>query len=167
METKKDRRHVLSILVADTPQELARVIGLISARGFNISLLTVGMAFSETEEEYPLSCITILTTCDDDTIAHMRDQMEKMVNVLSAQILTDDPRLVLADVTLVKVFVSDPQQQAIALQIAQGMRGFSIITLPEYILFRFIGRTDASDFILSMKRFGKVKSVTSGTVALA
>src|SRR5215207_9613289 len=35
-------RHTLSIVVADQPGELSRIVGLFSARGFNIETLSVG-----------------------------------------------------------------------------------------------------------------------------
>jgi acetolactate synthase I/III small subunit len=37
-------RHTLSIIVADQPGELSRIVGLFSARGFNIETLSVGQA---------------------------------------------------------------------------------------------------------------------------
>jgi len=35
-------RHTLSIIVADQPGELSRIVGLFSARGFNIETISVG-----------------------------------------------------------------------------------------------------------------------------
>jgi len=35
-------RHTLSIVVADQPGELSRIVGLFSARGFNIETISVG-----------------------------------------------------------------------------------------------------------------------------
>jgi len=35
-------RHTLSIIVADQPGELSRIVGLFSARGFNIETVSVG-----------------------------------------------------------------------------------------------------------------------------
>ncbi len=38
----KSQRHTLSIIVADQPGELSRIVGLFSARGFNIETISVG-----------------------------------------------------------------------------------------------------------------------------
>ena len=46
-ETQTPERHTLSVLVDNEPGILARVVGLFSARGYNIDSLTV----SETEHE--------------------------------------------------------------------------------------------------------------------
>jgi acetolactate synthase small subunit len=39
-------RHTLSIIVADQPGELSRIVGLFSARGFNIETISVGETVS-------------------------------------------------------------------------------------------------------------------------
>ncbi len=56
-ETQQPERHTLSVLVDNEPGILARVVGLFSARGYNIDSLTV----SETEHEKGLSRITVVT----------------------------------------------------------------------------------------------------------
>ena len=62
-ETQVPERHTLSVLVDNEPGILARVVGLFSARGFNIDSLTV----SETEHEKGLSRITVVTVATKNT----------------------------------------------------------------------------------------------------
>src|SRR3989440_7089904 len=69
--------HTLSVLVANEPGVLARVIGLFSGRGYNIESLTV----SETEHAKHLSRFTIVTTATSMVLAQVKTQLERLVNV--------------------------------------------------------------------------------------
>ena len=53
-------RNTLSILVANEPGELSRIVGLFSARGYNIETITVGKTL-----EKGWSRCTIVTEGDD------------------------------------------------------------------------------------------------------
>ena len=76
-------RHTLSILVENRFGELARIVGLFSARGYNIESLTV----AETLDP-EISCITLVTSGDDRTIEQIVKQVEKLVRVLHVADLT-------------------------------------------------------------------------------
>ena len=69
--------HTLSVLVANEPGVLARVIGLFSGRGYNIDSLTV----SETENQKHLSRITIVTTGTPQVIQQIKHQLDRMIPV--------------------------------------------------------------------------------------
>jgi acetolactate synthase-1/3 small subunit len=76
-------RHTLSILVENRYGELARIVGLFSARGYNIESLTV----AETLDR-GVSCVTLVTSGDDRTIAQIVKQVNKLVRVLHVADLT-------------------------------------------------------------------------------
>ena len=69
--------HTLSVLVANEPGVLARVIGLFSGRGYNIESLTV----SETEHQKHVSRITIVTTGTPMVIEQIKHQLDRMIPV--------------------------------------------------------------------------------------
>src|SRR6201989_1144211 len=69
--------HTLSVLVANEPGVLARVIGLFSGRGYNIDSLTV----SETESQKHLSRITIVTTGTPLVIQQIKHQLDRMIPI--------------------------------------------------------------------------------------
>lgn len=79
----KERPHTLSVLACNEPRILARVVGLFTARGYNITSLSVGEAVvTEMEDRGPLAGITIITTCDDGMAEQIVAQMTKMIAVI-------------------------------------------------------------------------------------
>ncbi len=76
-------RHTLSILVENHYGELARIVGLFSARGSNSESLTV----AETLDS-GTSCVTLVTSGDDRTIEQIVKQVNKLVRVLHVTDLT-------------------------------------------------------------------------------
>src|SRR3954466_11767372 len=76
-------RHTLSILVENRLGELSRIVGLFSARGYNIESLTVAETLDPN-----VSRMTLVTRGDDDTIEQIRRQLDKQVRVLKAVDMT-------------------------------------------------------------------------------
>lgn len=70
-------KHTISILVENKFGVLARISGLFSARGFNISSLAVG----ETEDP-TVSRMTIVVEGDDKTLEQIKKQSNKLIDVI-------------------------------------------------------------------------------------
>ncbi|HEU4767225.1 MAG TPA: acetolactate synthase small subunit [Pyrinomonadaceae bacterium] len=81
-------RHTLSIIVADQPGELSRIVGLFSARGFNIETLSVGETLDPR-----WSRITIVTRGDDRTIQQIVKQCERLARVREVHDVTTRPHI--------------------------------------------------------------------------
>lgn len=81
-------RHTLSIVVENHYGELARIVGLFSARGYNIESLTVAETLDPT-----ISCVTLVTSGDDRTIEQIVKQVNKLVRVLHVSDLTGSSHL--------------------------------------------------------------------------
>lgn len=79
-------RHTLSIVVENQYGELARIVGLFSARGYNIESLTVAETLDPS-----VSCVTLVTSGDDQTIEQIVKQVNKLVRVLHVEDLTGSP----------------------------------------------------------------------------
>ena len=56
-------KHIISVLMENAPGALSRVVGLFSARGYNIETLTVAPT-----EDNTLSRLTLVTMGSDDVI---------------------------------------------------------------------------------------------------
>jgi acetolactate synthase-1/3 small subunit len=70
-------KHTISVLVENRFGVLARISGLFSARGFNISSLAVG----ETEDP-TVSRMTIVVEGDDRTLDQIKKQLNKLIDVI-------------------------------------------------------------------------------------
>ena len=73
-------KHTVSVLVDNEPGVLARVIGLISGRGYNIDSLTV----AEVDAEKHISRITIVAPGTEETVNKMISQLQRIVPVKRA-----------------------------------------------------------------------------------
>jgi acetolactate synthase-1/3 small subunit len=81
-------RHTLSIVVADQPGELSRIVGLFSARGFNIETLSVGQT---TDPQW--SRVTIVTRGDDRTVEQIVKQCSRLARVREVLDVTRQPHI--------------------------------------------------------------------------
>ncbi len=81
-------RHTLSIIVADQPGELSRIVGLFSARGFNIETLSVGSTLDPR-----WSRVTIVTAGDERTIEQIVRQCERLARVREVRDVTSQPHI--------------------------------------------------------------------------
>jgi acetolactate synthase-1/3 small subunit len=81
-------RHTLSITVADQPGELSRIVGLFSARGFNIETISVGESLDP-----HWSRVTIVTRGDERTIQQIVKQCERLARVREVQDVTARPHI--------------------------------------------------------------------------
>ena len=70
-------RHILSILLENEAGALSRVVGLFSARAYNIDSLTVS-----TTEDPTLSRMTIVTHGSDEVIEQITKQLNKLIEVV-------------------------------------------------------------------------------------
>jgi acetolactate synthase-1/3 small subunit len=77
-------KHIISLLVENESGALSRIAGLFSARGYNIESLTVA-----TTEDPTLSRMTIVTVGSDRVIEQITKQLNKLVDVVKLQDLTE------------------------------------------------------------------------------
>ncbi len=80
--------HTLSIVVADQPGELSRIVGLFSARGFNIETISVGATLDPNWAR-----VTIVTDGDDRTIEQIVKQCARLARVRDVQDVTTSPHI--------------------------------------------------------------------------
>ena len=78
------QKFTLSVIVENKFGVLARVAGLFSARGFNISSLAV----AETEDP-TTSRITMVVTADEKLLEQIKKQLNKLIDVIKVIDLTE------------------------------------------------------------------------------
>ena len=77
-------RHIISVLLENEAGALSRVVGLFSARGYNIETLTVAPT-----EDSTLSRMTIVTSGSDDIIEQITKHLNRLIEVVKVVDLTE------------------------------------------------------------------------------
>ncbi|MCB1473973.1 MAG: acetolactate synthase small subunit [Rhodobiaceae bacterium] len=160
--------HTLSILVDNQPGVLARVIGLFSARGYNIDSLTV----SEVSHESHVSRITVVTTALPEVIVQIKSQLERLVPVHRVTDLTEVARAsrhekpLERELALVKVS-GQGEKRLEALRLADAFHATVIDATTEHFVFEITGRVNKIEqFVEIMQPLGLVEVCRTGVAAL-
>ncbi len=162
-ETDPEETHTLSVLVDNQPGVLSRVIGLFTARGYNIEQLTV----SETQHEKGVSRITIVTTATPHVLEQIRAQLRRLVPVHSVADLTLEGEPIERELALVKV-ASTGEARVEALRIVDAFRARVVDAHTGSFVFEITGKTRKVDqFISLMKPLGLVEVVRTGIAAIS
>ncbi len=98
-------RHIISLLMENESGALSRVAGLFSARAYNIESLTVAPT-----EDATLSRMTIVTRGSTDVIEQITKQLNKLIDVVKVQDLTDGSHIE-REMMLVKVRAVGDQRE--------------------------------------------------------
>lgn len=77
-------RHIISVLLENESGALSRVVGLFSARGYNIETLTVAPT-----EDPTLSRMTVVTAGSDDVIEQITKHLNRLIEVVKVVDLTE------------------------------------------------------------------------------
>ena len=155
--------HTLSVLVDNEPGVLARVVGLFSARSFNIESLTV----AEVAHENHLSRITIVTSGTQEVVEQVRHQLERLVPVHSVTDLTLTVRAIERELAMVKVR-GKGDARVEALQLAEAFRAKVIDATTESFIFELTGAPrKIDDFVDLMRPIGLVEVSRTGIAAIS
>jgi len=77
-------KHIIAVLIENEAGALSRVVGLFSARGYNIESLTVAPT-----EDPSLSRMTIQTAGSDDVIEQITKHLNRLIEVVKVVDLTE------------------------------------------------------------------------------
>ena len=158
-----ESKHTVSVLVDNEPGVLARVIGLISGRGYNIESLTV----AEVDAEAHISRITFVTLGNEATINKMISQVQKLVPVKKAINITLDKQGIEREMALVKV-VATGEKRVESLRLSDAFRAKVIDTTHDSFVFELNGSPVKIDaFIDLMTPLGLSEISRTGVVAIA
>lgn len=153
-------KHVLSLLVEDTPGLLTRVAGLFARRGFNIHSLAVGVT------EIPgLSRITVVVDVDSQPLEQVTKQLNKLINVV--KIVELDPAVsVQRQHMLVKVR-ADNSTRGNVLEVVNLFRASVVDYHPDALVIEITGdQGKVEAFQKAITPFGIKEISQSGLLAL-
>jgi acetolactate synthase I/III small subunit len=153
--------QVISLLVENKPGALMRITGLLSARAYNIESLTVARTLDPT-----LSRMSIVVDVEPQLRAQVIKQMNKLINVLQATDLTDNPA-VKRELVLVRVRPQLNSRTAI-LKEAEIFGARVVDSSTEGFALEATGDSEKLDeFIDVMRSYGEIEVTRSGTVAVS
>jgi acetolactate synthase I/III small subunit len=164
-DPKADERpeaRTLAVLVDNEPGVLARVVGMFSARGFNIESLTV----AETDKAAHTSRITIVTRGQPHIMDQVKSQLDRIVSVRQVIDVTSDPAGVERELALVKVRGTGADRIE-ALRVSEIFRAKVIDTTLESFIFETTGASHKIDaFIELMRPLGLVEVSRTGVLSI-
>jgi acetolactate synthase-1/3 small subunit len=155
-----EHRHVISVLLENHDGALNRVAAMFSARGFNLDSVAVG----ETEDA-TISRLTLVTTGNDKIIAQVNRQLNRLVDTLKVEDLTNTD-YVERELCMLKV-AYNKANRAEVMDIMEIFRGKVIDITPEVMVFELTGPTPKINaFIDLMRPHGILEVARSGRVAM-
>ena len=157
------RVHSLSILVDNEAGALARVVGMFSARGYNIDSLTV----AEVDHSGNLSRITIVTSGTPSVIEQIKAQLDRMVPVHDVHDLTAEGASVERELALFKVFAKG-EKRVESLRLADVFRAKVVDSTLLSFTFELTGTPEKIDaFADLMVPLGLKEIARTGVAALS
>jgi len=161
-QEETEARATFAVIVDNEPGVLHRVVGLFSARGYNIESLTV----AETDHAAHLSRITIVTRGTPAILSQIRAQLEKVVQVREVADVGRDPSGVERELALVKVRGTGSERVE-ALRIAEIFRAHVIDTTHESFIFEVTGApSKIEQFANLMRPLGLVEISRTGVLSI-
>ncbi len=161
-EPSNAQARTLAILVDNEPGVLARVVGMFSARGYNIESLTV----AETDKAAHTSRITVVTRGEPAVIEQIKAQLERIISVRRVIDVSLDPAGVQRELALVKVR-SAGHDRVEALRVSDIFRGKVVDTTLKSLIFELTGASDKIDaFIELMRPLGLAEVSRTGVLSI-
>ncbi|MEL7285567.1 MAG: acetolactate synthase small subunit [Pseudomonadota bacterium] len=157
-----DERRTLAVIVDNEPGVLGRVVGLFSARGYNIESLTV----AEVDRDRHRSRITIVTAGTAHTLEQIEAQLLRLVPVANVTDITKSKRGIERELALIKV-AGEGDKRVEALRIAEIFRARVIDTTNKSFIFELTGASDKIDqFCALMDPLGLVEVSRTGVLSI-
>jgi acetolactate synthase I/III small subunit len=154
-------RHIIAMLLENEPGALSRVVGLFSARGYNIESLTVAPT-----EDSSLSRVTIATSGSDDVIEQITKQLNRLVDIVKVVDLIEAPYIE-RELMLIKVRAVGKDRDELK-RICDIFRGRIIDVTDKSYTIELTGNGSKLDaFIEAIDRAAILETVRTGTSGIA
>jgi acetolactate synthase-1/3 small subunit len=149
-------KHVISVLMENAPGALSRVVGLFSARGYNIETLTVAPT-----EDATLSRLTLVTMGSDDVIEQITKHLNRLVDVIKVVDLTEGPHIE-RELMLIKVRAVGKEREEMK-RMADIFRGRIIDVTDKAYTIELTGNQEkVQAFIDALDRSAILETVRTG-----
>ena len=153
-------KHTISCLVENHFGVLARVSGLISARGFNIDSLTVS-----TTEDPTISRMTIVVDADAQKLEQVKSQLGRLIDVIDVEELKEGA-FIDRELLLARVSVNGHTRQEIV-KIVEDSGARIADDSEDSVVIEAIGDTKRIDGLIELLKRHPIKQIVrTGRVAL-
>ena len=153
-------RHILSILMENESGAMSCVVGLFSARDYNIDSLSVAAT-----EDKTLSRMTIVTHGDETVIEQITKQLNKLVEVVKVVDLNES-RFVERELMLVKVRAVGKERDEF-LRLTEIYRGSVVDVTDKSYTIEITGSTDKLDsFLETIGKTPILETVRTGAAGI-
>lgn len=153
-------RHILSILMENESGAMSRVVGLFSARDYNIDSLSVAPT-----EDATLSRMTIVTRGDANVIEQITKQLNKLVEVVKVVDLNES-RYVERELMLVKIRAVGKDRDEV-LRLTEIYRGHVIDVTDKTYTIEITGTSEKLDSFLENVSKGLIlETVRTGAAGI-
>ncbi|KAF0160304.1 MAG: acetolactate synthase I/III small subunit [Syntrophaceae bacterium] len=154
------KAHVISILVHNKPDVLARIAGTLGGKGYNIDSLCVN-----TTTQNDISKIVMTTAGSQATITRIENQLQRLVDVISVDDLTN-VESIYREMVLVRLNLtaqnSEPVKKAIDMN-----KWKVIVSGDKYVIVEITGDKTQIDFSLArLESLGITDITRTGLIAL-
>jgi acetolactate synthase I/III small subunit len=154
-------RHTITLDVANEAGELSRIIGIFSARGFNIETITVGKTL---EPEW--SRCTIVTHGNDSTVEQIIKQCSRLIRVREVKAVTKLPHIE-REMALVEVSAKAGAERQEVMSLVEIFRAKVVDISHDRMVLEESGSSDKIDVFIEMLRpLGIINVTRSGCVAI-
>ena len=103
--------HIISLLVKNEPDVLARIAGALGGKGYNIESLCVNAT-----SDYRISRIVLTTRGNQATLNRIEKLLHKQIDVIQVDVISAE-KFVQKELTLAKIKVSEESKSQIAVDI--------------------------------------------------
>ncbi len=153
-------KHIISVLLENEPGALSRVVGLFSARGYNIESLTVA-----TTEDKSLSRMTIVTVGSDEVIEQITKHLNRLVDVVKVNDLTESSYIE-RELMMIKVRAAGKEREEMK-RMAEIFRGSIIDVTDKTYTIELTGDSGKLDaFIAALDPAAVLETVRTGSCGI-
>ncbi len=150
-------RHIISILLENEAGALSRVVGLFSARGYNIETLTVAPT-----EDKTLSRMTMVTTGSVEILEQITKHLNRLIEVVKVIDLTEGQHIE-RELMLIKVRAVGKEREEIT-RTTDIFRGRIIDVTDKSYTIELTGTAEKLDaFIEAIDRTSILETVRTGS----
>ncbi len=158
--SQNGHQHTLVALVEDRPGVLTRVASMFRRRGYNIASLAVGKS-----EQLGLSRMTVVVNGDEDTVAQVTKQLDKLIEVIRVSNITDEETVV-RELALIKVKSTTANRGEI-IQIVNLFRANIVDVGTQSMVIAITGEEDKLQALYNLlEPFGILEMLRTGRIAM-